>query len=163
VPTTYYTTPTEVFRAHHFAVVIWANHLLRAAITAMQQAARTIRRDENLLAVEAQIAPVGEVFRLQGADELQEAEGRSLPRGAPADTIISCGDVLFDKYLPQALAEEEDDLVVALDTDWRESANRHREADYAQCSLPHTRGDFFRKVLLRRVAVDLPEADIHGE
>src|SRR3954471_16982495 len=32
VPTKYHTTPTETFRANGFSVVIWANHLLRAAV-----------------------------------------------------------------------------------------------------------------------------------
>src|SRR5262249_44092144 len=36
VPTKYWRTPTEDFRARNVSVVIWANHLLRAAITAMQ-------------------------------------------------------------------------------------------------------------------------------
>ena len=37
---------------------------------------------ENLLAIEDTIVPVSEVFRLQGAAELQEAEKRYLPKAA---------------------------------------------------------------------------------
>jgi phosphoenolpyruvate phosphomutase len=76
VPTKYYATPTEVFRQHKISLVIWANHLIRSAITAMQATARQIHDDETLLDVEGQVATVSEIFRLQGADELLEAEKR---------------------------------------------------------------------------------------
>jgi phosphoenolpyruvate phosphomutase len=81
VPTKYGTTPAMEFRARKVSVVIWANHLLRAAIGAMQVTARHILKDECLLNVESQIVPLSEVFRLQGDDELQEAERRYLPAG----------------------------------------------------------------------------------
>jgi phosphoenolpyruvate phosphomutase len=79
VPTTYWTTPTDDFRARRVSVVIWANHLLRAALSAMQATARRIRDEESLLNVEPNVAPLHEVFRLQGDEELQEAERRYLP------------------------------------------------------------------------------------
>jgi phosphoenolpyruvate phosphomutase len=74
VPTKYYATPTEVFREHRISLVIWANHLIRANIRAMQDTARTIFESESLVDVEGQVATVSEIFRLQGADELLEAE-----------------------------------------------------------------------------------------
>ena len=74
VPTKYYSTPTEVFREHGIAMVIWANHLIRANITAMQATARSIFETESLVDVEGRVATVAEIFRLQGADELLEAE-----------------------------------------------------------------------------------------
>jgi phosphoenolpyruvate phosphomutase len=76
VPTKYFATPTEVFRQADISLVIWANHLIRSAITAMQATARQVHDDETLLEVEGQLAPVAEIFRLQGADELLEAEKR---------------------------------------------------------------------------------------
>lgn len=79
VPTKYYATLTDVFRQHGFSLVIWANHLLRAAVTVMQKTARTLKKTENLLSIEDKIAPVAEIFRLQDAAELQEAEKRYLP------------------------------------------------------------------------------------
>jgi phosphoenolpyruvate phosphomutase len=79
VPTRYYSAPTEVFRQAGFSVAIWANHLLRRCITAMQRAARQLREEQTVIGVEDQIAPVGEIFRLQGADELREAEKKYLP------------------------------------------------------------------------------------
>jgi len=74
VPTKYYSTPTEVFRQHRISLVIWANHLIRANIAAMQATARSIFESESLVDVEGRVATVPEIFRLQGADELLEAE-----------------------------------------------------------------------------------------
>ncbi|NOS78512.1 MAG: phosphoenolpyruvate mutase [Nitrospira sp.] len=82
VPTKYYATPTDVFRQHNFSIVIWANHLLRSSVTAMQKTARTLKEQEHLLSIEDKVAPVSEIFRLQNAAELQEAEDRYLPKGA---------------------------------------------------------------------------------
>jgi phosphoenolpyruvate phosphomutase len=79
VPTTYYGTPIEVFQEYGFSAVIWANHLVRSSITAMQKTAQEIFLNKSLVNVEDQIAPLQEVFRLQGADELVEAEKRYLP------------------------------------------------------------------------------------
>jgi phosphoenolpyruvate phosphomutase len=78
VPTRYYATPTERFREANVSLVIWANHNLRAAISAMREASRTIREDESLLAVEERIARLGEVFALAGNAEMEEAERRYL-------------------------------------------------------------------------------------
>lgn len=256
VPTKYYATSTEVFRNNGFSLVIWANHLLRASIAAMQQTAQTLATDQNLFSVEDRVVPVSEVFRLQGAVELQEAEKKYLPlrqRGVQAlvlaasrgtelgelteqrpktmvqvagrpllahivdalnatgiknisvvrgykketvdlpnlnlidndeyedsgelvsllkglqgirqdqDLIVSYGDVLFNKYIVQMLAESEVALAVAIDTNWIESANRHRQADYARCSMPHSRESFSARVTLERIGVDIPPANIHGE
>ena len=76
VPTKYYSTPTEVFREHRISLVIWANHMIRANITAMQSTAKTIFESESLVDVEGRVATVSEIFRLQGAAELLEAEKR---------------------------------------------------------------------------------------
>ena len=82
VPTKYYATPTDVFRQHGFSMVIWANHMLRTAVAAMQKTAWTLKEQQHLLTIEDKVAPVSEIFRLQNAAELQDAEDRYLPRGA---------------------------------------------------------------------------------
>lgn len=86
VPTMYYSTPTQQFRSHGISAVIWANHLLRAATVAMQQTAAAIYKDETPMGVEDRIAPVKEIFRLQGADELASAEEKYLKAGGSAQT-----------------------------------------------------------------------------
>ncbi|MGZ8365535.1 MAG: phosphoenolpyruvate mutase [Nitrospira sp.] len=88
VPTKYYATPTDVFRQHGFSMVIWANHMLRTAVAAMQKTARTLKEQEHLLSIEDKVAPVSEIFRLQNAAELQDAEDRYLPRGAENTSAI---------------------------------------------------------------------------
>ncbi len=74
VPTRYYSTPTEVYRKAGISVVIWANHMVRAAASAMQSVAKEIHANETLVNVEDQIVPVAEIFRLQDADEYSAAE-----------------------------------------------------------------------------------------
>ena len=80
VPTMYYNTPTEVFQEAGVSLVIWANHLMRSSITAMQNTAAQIFQDNSLMNVEDKIVPVKEIFRLQNAQELKEAEKRFLPK-----------------------------------------------------------------------------------
>jgi phosphoenolpyruvate phosphomutase len=88
VPTKYWRTPTADFRARHVSAVIWANHLLRASIGAMQAMAKQIRDDESLLNAEPQVTPLHEVFRLQGDEELETAEKRYLPARTSLSAIV---------------------------------------------------------------------------
>jgi len=87
VPTKYHATPTETFRANGFSVVVWANHLLRAAVAAMQSIAARLFAEQCLATVEPAVATLEDVFRLQNLDELLRAERRYLP--APAGLICS--------------------------------------------------------------------------
>jgi len=93
VPTKYYSTPTEVFRKAGFNVVIWANHLMRTSMTAMQQTAQQIMKEESLINIEDRVVGVNEVFRIQGAKELEEAEKRYLPakQDPPQALILAAG------------------------------------------------------------------------
>lgn len=257
VPTKYYATPTDVLRDNGFSIAIWANHLMRSAITSMQNVAQALAAEQNLLVIEDRIAPVAEVFRLQGAAQLEEDEKRYLPqhergtraivlaasrgkelgrltrdvpkamveiRGQPllahivsaynavgikhitvvrgykkhavtlpnvhyvdnddylttgeldsfakallsdqddkGDLIVSYGDVLSHKYVIQILTEMSDDFVIAVDTDWQESVNRHRAADYVQCSTPHSRRAFYDTISLTRIDEEMLPQEIHGE
>ncbi len=79
VPTTYSSVPTNQFRELGVNLVIWANHNLRASISAMQTISRKIFNEESLIHAEGSIAPIKEVFRIQGAEELKEAEKKYLP------------------------------------------------------------------------------------
>ena len=79
VPTTYYGTPTGDFRAAGISAVIWANHNLRASISAMREAARAICEAEGVAEIEGRVATLRDVFDLAGNDELAEAERRYLP------------------------------------------------------------------------------------
>ena len=89
VPTRYYSTPTEVFRQAGISTVIWANHLLRAATSAMQNVAREIFESQTLVNVEDRIVSVNEIFRLQDADEYSAAERIYLSNsGAPRAAVV---------------------------------------------------------------------------
>jgi len=237
-------------------MVIWANHLLRTAVTTMQKTAKTLKEEEHVLSIEDRIAPVSEVFRLQGAAELQEAEKRYLPQnsenmaaiilaasrgdelgeltedkpktmvhiqGTPLlshivdaynavgiknitvvrgykkeavtlpnltyvdndrfadtgeldsllkalrakngtfqDTIISYGDVLFNQYIPQTLFQEQEDLVMFVDSSWEGKTSYTRLGGFAECTLPNSRKTFHSKVYLQQLGQDVPEASIHG-
>lgn len=82
VPTKYYQTPTDVFRAHGFSTLIWANHMLRASVRAMQAVAATLAASQCLRDIDGDVAPLDEIFRLQGMEELHEAERRYSPPSA---------------------------------------------------------------------------------
>ena len=88
VPTKYYSTPTEAFRTAGISVVIWANHLIRVAASAMQAVAREIHDTETLVNVEDRIATVDEIFRLQDADEYSAAERLYLSASASSSSAI---------------------------------------------------------------------------
>ena len=88
VPTKYYSTPTEVFRRAGIDLVIWANHLVRAAAAAMQGTAREIFSSQTLVNVEDRIAPVSEIFRLQDADEYSAAERLYLSSAAASRAAV---------------------------------------------------------------------------
>jgi phosphoenolpyruvate phosphomutase len=90
VPTKYYTTPTDVFREAGFKIVIWANHLMRSALATMQATAKQIFQDQSLMNVEEKVAPLADVFRLQGEHELEQAEKAYLPQGG----VVTRGIVL---------------------------------------------------------------------
>lgn len=110
VPTKYYATPTEQFRQHNISLVIWANHLMRSSLTAMQKTAKTIFEEQSLMNVEDKVAPLTEVFRLQNDSELAEAEALYLtaPNAQSTRAIIlaasrgvDLGDLTLDR--PKAL------------------------------------------------------------
>ncbi|MBI4000205.1 MAG: phosphoenolpyruvate mutase [Nitrospira defluvii] len=256
VPTKYYSTPTDVFRQHGFSMVIWANHMLRAAVATMQKTARALKESENLLSIEDRVAPVSEIFRLQNAAELLEAEERYLPRGAEGtsavvlaasrgdelgelteaqpktmvkvqgapilshivdaynavgikdilvvrgykkeavnlpnltyidnsefsetgeldslskalqfkkghfqSTIISYGDVLFNKYIPQALCQEQDDCVIFVDSNWQDRTSYARLGGFVECTFPNSRKAFNAKVYLKQLGHNVPSAAIQG-
>jgi phosphoenolpyruvate phosphomutase len=79
VPTMYYATPAETFRQAGVSLVIWANHLMRASVSAMRDTAFRIAESESLLEIEGRVTSIREIFRLTGNDELEEAQRRYLP------------------------------------------------------------------------------------
>lgn len=56
VPTKYYTVPTDLFKEWGISVVIWANHYLRASLSAMQDVTQQIYKDQSLVNVEKRVS-----------------------------------------------------------------------------------------------------------
>lgn len=105
VPTKYYRTPTSVFEDAGASLVIWANHNMRASITAMRDTTSRIFNEESLEGVEPSIVTVSDVFDLVGNQELAAAERRYLPKTEKSASAIilaasrgaAFGDMTEDK------------------------------------------------------------------
>ena len=93
VPTTYYATPTEVFRQANISLIIWANHVLRASISAMRAASQEIFKHQNLLSLEGRVASVQDIFLLTENSELENAEKRYLAAQPqhPVSIVLAAG------------------------------------------------------------------------
>jgi 2-methylisocitrate lyase-like PEP mutase family enzyme len=59
-------------------LIICGNHAIRAAVAAMQSVFRRILADGGIAGVENEIAPVSEVFALQGDSRMREIEKKFL-------------------------------------------------------------------------------------
>ncbi|MET4519078.1 phosphonopyruvate hydrolase [Bradyrhizobium sp. I1.7.5] len=59
-------------------MVIYGNHAIRASVTAMKDVFARIRRDGGIHAVNNDIVPVDEIFRLQGMDRVKIVEKQFL-------------------------------------------------------------------------------------
>lgn len=253
VPTTYYGTPTDQFRAAGVNAVIWANHSVRASINAMRDAAKTIFEQESVVALEDRIATVKDIFHLAGNAELKDAEDRYLPsddeaprgivlaatrgsalgpltedkpkcmveiQGQPllrrltrtlrqsgirdvavvrgyakdaidlpnltyidndayettgeaaslataidrlsGNTVIAYGDIMFRRYILDALLDVEGDIVLAVDAMWRERTDRAENSgrDLVQCSRAFS-PSFIEDdpVLFENIVADESDAD----
>ena len=80
VPTKYYRTPTAQFRDAGISTIIWANHNMRASVSAMRDVCSQILEEESLVNIESEVAGLGEVFDLLRYAELSEAEAKYLPK-----------------------------------------------------------------------------------
>lgn len=79
VPTSYPMLDEPRIRAlGKIAMVIYGNHAIRASVAAMQEIFAAIRHDGGTAGVEARIAPVAEIFRLQGMPAVKRDEARFL-------------------------------------------------------------------------------------
>ena len=99
VPTKYYSTPVDVFRKAGISVVIWANHMIRASVRAMEHVSREIYSQESLTGVEDRITSVDSIFQLQGADELLRAQERYLHKTGESRALVlaaSRGNNLYE-------------------------------------------------------------------
>ncbi len=68
IPTSYYDVTAEELASHGVRVVIYANQAMRAGVRAMTETLREIRESGTSASVEARIAPMTELFAIQGLD-----------------------------------------------------------------------------------------------
>jgi len=88
VPTKYYSTPTDAFRKAGIDLVIWANQMIRSTIKAMEKVSQEIIESESIIDVEDRIATVDHIFKLQGAEELSQAQERYLGQQSDIHAIV---------------------------------------------------------------------------
>ncbi|WP_329562463.1 isocitrate lyase/phosphoenolpyruvate mutase family protein [Kitasatospora sp. NBC_01266] len=88
VPTTYHTVTADELSEAGAKLVIYANHGLRAAITAVSAAFDTILREGRTTGIEDRITPLSTVFDLQGMGRFLEAEKRFVRRPAQVEGVV---------------------------------------------------------------------------
>jgi phosphoenolpyruvate phosphomutase len=104
VPTTYDKTTHEDFEQAGVSLVIWANHMLRASIQAMEQTAAAVARTSSVREVVTGMATVPAIFQLQNAAELSEAEVRYNTAKGHAGVILAASRAdAADSQAPRCL------------------------------------------------------------
>jgi phosphonopyruvate hydrolase len=79
VPTAYPDlTEAKIRELGNIGIVIYGNHAVRAAVTAMRQVFAAIRADGGIHNVDKQIASVDEIFELQQVTEMKRVEQKYL-------------------------------------------------------------------------------------
>lgn len=79
VPTAYpQLTEEDIIALNKIKMVIYGNHGIRAAVTAMEQVFAQIRNDGGIQNVDKSIVPVTRIFELQGVSQMKENEKKYL-------------------------------------------------------------------------------------
>ncbi len=86
VPTTYNTVHEDELHAAGFNIVIYANHLLRAAYQSMLETAKTILINQRSFEADPICAPVREIFKTVGFLDVKEKD--KLEESLRADSVI---------------------------------------------------------------------------
>lgn len=150
VPTTYHTTSSDELARIGFKVVIFANHGLRAAVRAMQDALGDLRRSGRAADVDDRLVPLSEVYRLVNLDQMKAAEREYLPADAESvkAVVLAAG---FDRRLmplvsdrPKAMLDVKGKSILARQVEsLRASGIRHiavvRGYKKEQVNLPNVR------------------------
>ncbi|MFH1453402.1 MAG: isocitrate lyase/phosphoenolpyruvate mutase family protein [Armatimonadota bacterium] len=88
VPTTYYNVTRDELKSAGAKMVIYANHGLRAQIKAAEDTYKQIIAEGTTKGVEKKIAPLAQIFELQGMTELKEKEKEYLKTGTESCKVI---------------------------------------------------------------------------
>jgi phosphoenolpyruvate phosphomutase len=76
VPTTYPQVTATELEGRGVGAVIYANHALRSSVTAMRGVLARIASSGSTFGIEAELAPLKEIFAIQGMDDLLELQRR---------------------------------------------------------------------------------------
>jgi len=107
IPTTYPTITFEQIKELGIKMVIYANQGLRAAIKVVDSVLAEIYKDKATLGVEDKIAPVSEIFELQGMPQLKENEKVYLRTGVePVKVIIPAAGAPHNQQSLEPLLQE---------------------------------------------------------
>lgn len=106
IPTTYFHVTATELEKGGFSMAIYANQGLRASIRAMKEVFERIDRDGCTAAVENEIAPLAEVFEIQGMKDMQADEERFV-RGESIQAVIPAArDHQFQPELAEDLKDK---------------------------------------------------------
>lgn len=72
-----------------FSMAIYANHVLRSSIRAIQDSLARIVQDVTTANIEQDIVPVSEVFRLQGLATMLETQAAFEARGSDIASAVA--------------------------------------------------------------------------
>lgn len=103
VPTTYPAMTYEEMKRAGVNMIIYANQGMRAAIAGMHQAFDVIARKKSTVSIEGAIAPVKEIFELQGMMKLKEHEKKYLRTQKTVHAIIPAAGAPQDKTMMRVL------------------------------------------------------------
>ncbi|MBI4226962.1 MAG: isocitrate lyase/phosphoenolpyruvate mutase family protein [Candidatus Omnitrophica bacterium] len=100
VPTMFPQATVAELHQAGFQLIIFANHALRAAIRAMAETLRTLQARGTADAVTDTIAPLAEVYRLVGLDQLHAREQQFIPQPVTKARAIILAAGVDQQLLP---------------------------------------------------------------
>jgi phosphoenolpyruvate phosphomutase len=89
---------------------------------------------------------------------------RGLEKAAGA-TLVSYGDILYKKFIPELLLAADDDILLAVDSDWEPRRREDRYGDFVACDRPYKKERFDHDARLLKMGPPraLPATETHGE
>lgn len=107
VPTKYYKVTAKELQEKQISMVIYANHGIRASISAMSEVFSSVYNSGSTAAVEDKIATLEEVFELQGMPQMKESELKySLADSANAVAVIPVAGDHLQEHSMKNISED---------------------------------------------------------
>jgi phosphoenolpyruvate phosphomutase len=84
---------------------------------------------------------------------------------AEGATLVAYGDILYKKFIPELLLAADDDILLAVDSDWQPRRKEDRYGDFVSCDRPYKKERFDHDARLLKMGppAALPAAETHGE